>query len=77
MLPMTISAVNDRMWRSSRNAAPVQPPAPQPAAQAPPNPQTGGNVRVAEGEKGVPVDPTHKLQKLLDEQSVPSKTKEP
>lgn len=42
-----------------------------------PNPQPGGNVRVAEGEKGVPVDPTHRLQKLLDEQSVPSKAKEP
>ena len=77
MLPMTISAVNDRMWRSSRNAAPVQPPVPQPAAQATPNPQTGGNVRIAEGEKGVPVDPTHRLQKLLDEQSVPSKAKAP
>ena len=74
MMPMTMAAVNNRLWQSSRRAAPPRPASPRAKQQPGEEAKTDG-ARLAEGEKGKVVDPTHRLQKLLDEQSVALKGK--
>jgi len=73
MMPMTISAANNR-FAPRAPAPPLRPPvapapapAPAPASTAAPAATTGAGtgVRAAEGKKGETPDPTHKLQALI------------
>ena len=73
MMPMTISAANNR-FAPRASAPPLRPPvapapapAPAPASTAAPAATTGAGtgVRAAEGKKGETPDPTHKLQALI------------
>ena len=80
MFPMTLTAQNDRMWKH-RPPAPVRRPGQPDAAPPPTKPALAGEgaaphgQRLATAEKGKPVDPTHKLQQLLDKTA--AKKKEP